>query len=100
MGALMSGRRRRGQPVGGQFVPLLDQKLDCEWRTLSPIARLVYIALRRRARPETNGKVLLSVRDAADESGVYRNTAFWELQCLGFIVATELAHLGAEGMGK
>lgn len=96
--------RQKGQKVGGQFVPMLHQMLDCvAWRSLSPIARLVYIALRRRTRPETNGRAFLSIRDAADECGVHRNTitrAFWDLQAAGFIVATELGHLGWEGRGK
>ena len=97
-------RRQRGDKIGGGFVPMLHQTLDCAaWRSLSPIARLVYMALKRRARPETNGHVFLSIRDAAEECGAHRNTvmrAFRELQAHGFLVATKVGHLGAEGLGK
>ena len=80
--------------------------LDSEaWRSLSPVARLVYIALKRRTRSngENNGKAFLSVRDAATECGAHRNTihrAFWDLQAAGFIKPSTLGHLGVEGVGK
>ena len=94
----------RREKIGGVFVPVLHEMLDCAaWRSLTPIARLLYLALKRRARPETNGRVFLSVRDAAVECGAHRNTimrAFRELQAGGFIVATEIGHLGVEGCGK
>ncbi|MCA0272386.1 MAG: helix-turn-helix domain-containing protein [Proteobacteria bacterium] len=95
---------RRGTKVGGLFVPILHQTLDCDaWRALGLSARLLYIALRRRARPETNGRTFLSVRDAAEEIGVARNTiaeAFRDLQRHGFIVATQVGRLGVDGHGK
>jgi hypothetical protein len=87
-----------------QFVPLLHQTLDCPaWCALGPHARLLYIALKRRARPETNGKVFLSTRKAADEIGAHRNTtltAYRELQAKGFLVVGVLGHLGRDGMAK
>jgi hypothetical protein len=97
-------RKQKGQAVGGQFVPLLYQTLDCPaWRDLSATARLVYIDLKRKGRPETNGQVFLSIRDAAEAIGISRNTVqtgFRDLQSHGFIVATTLGHLGAAGQGK
>ncbi len=52
---------------------------------------------------EVHPLVALPSRDAAEECGGHRNTAlrsFWALQAKGLIVATEVGHLGAEGLGK
>ena len=98
---MASKRRRETLP---QFVPLLHETLGClAWRSLSPVARLVYIALKRRTRPDANGRTFLSVRDAAEECGAHRNTiagAYHELQAHGFLVPTAVGHLGVEGKGK
>lgn len=101
----MSKRARNGNPrIGGQFVPVLHQMLDCAaWRALGPVAKLLYIALKRRARPENNGDVYLSLRTAAQEVGAHRNTvqaAFRDLQAKGFAEVKSLGRLGVEGVGK
>jgi hypothetical protein len=97
-------RKRGGEKVGGPFVPVLHDMLDCPaWRSLPPVARLLYIAVKRRTWLENNGRVFLSVRDAAEECGAHRNTimlAFRDLQARGFLVAMEIGHLGVEGQGK
>ena len=50
-----------------------------------------------------NGKINLSVRQAAKRLGVTKNTAvkaFHDLQAKGFIVVTEVGHLGVAGHGQ
>jgi hypothetical protein len=102
---------RRGKPgrdggVGERFAPIVDSvRLSAAWRVLSPVGRALFIELRALANPpfEKNGRVFLSVRDAAERLNVSIATAaraFHELQRLGFIVVTDLGHLGAEGHGK
>lgn len=99
----MARAKPRGEKLP-QFVPLLHETLACQaWRRLSPVARLVYIALKRQTRPETNGTTHRSIREAAEECGAHRNTiagAYHELQAHGFLVATAVGHLGVEGKGK
>ena len=54
-------------------------------------------------KANNNGKISLSVRQAAKCMGVSNDTAakaFHELQAKGFIVMMEPASLGVEGQGK
>lgn len=73
------------------------------WRALSPYAQALYPWLRLEWKGEkanNNGKLRLSVRQAAEAMGVANNTAgkaFHDLQAKGFIVVTEYARLGVGG---
>lgn len=65
------------------------------WRSLSAQARAVYVQLGLRYRGANNGRLALSVRDAAAECRINKTTAaraFSELVERGFI---ELAQAGA-----
>ena len=61
------------------------------WRALSAAARAVYIQIGARYNGSNNGKLALSVRDAASECNIATNTAsqaFKDLVDLGFIEET------------
>jgi hypothetical protein len=61
------------------------------WKALSAPARAVYIQIGFRYNGCNNGKIALSVRDAASECGLAKDTAnraFKELVDLGFIEET------------
>jgi DNA-binding transcriptional MocR family regulator len=89
-----------------QFTPMVHQTVDClAFRTLTPLAQCLYWRLRRFAGYDgaKNGEAFLSVRDAAAEFNVHKDTvraAFYLLQARGFIVATQIGSLGVEGEGK
>lgn len=76
------------------------------WRALTPTAQALYVWLKlewRGAKFNNNGKLRLSVRQAAERMGCNLKTAmrgFQDLQAKGFIIQTEGACLGTEGMGK
>ncbi|ERP98782.1 hypothetical protein Q669_00560 [Labrenzia sp. C1B10] len=76
------------------------------WRALSPVAQALYPWLKLEwhgPKFNNNGKIRLSVRQAAERIGVALNTAakgFHDLQAKGFIVVTEPACLGLEGEGN
>jgi DNA-binding transcriptional MocR family regulator len=76
------------------------------WRALSTTAQALYVWLKlewRGPAGNNNGRIRLSVRDAATKLGVSKDTAagaFRELQAKGFIVMTEHATLGASGEAK
>lgn len=72
---------------------------------MSPYARLVYIALKSRYgfKARNNGRIYLSARDGAEETGFDMKTvarALRELKHYGFIVMTEPGCLGVNGKGK
>ena len=102
----MSRKHKDKGKIGGLFVPLLKDRLKSRaWRTTSPYARLLYIALKSRYGFEikNNGRIYLSARTAAEETGLNRKTiarAFHELVHYGFIVMTEPGCLGVNGRGK
>jgi hypothetical protein len=61
------------------------------WRALSANARAVYLQIGARYTGSNNGKIVFSVRDAASECDIARNTAgrcFKKLVDLGFIEET------------
>ena len=76
------------------------------WKALTPSAQALYPWLRlewRGSRYNNNGKLRLSVRQAADCMGCDIKTAaraFHNLQAKGFIVITEPARLGISGAAK
>jgi hypothetical protein len=72
---------------------------------MSPYARLVYIALKARysINLRNNGRIYLSVRVAARETGLSKNAAarsFHEMRHYGFVVMTAGGCLGVGGRGK
>lgn len=75
------------------------------WRALSVTAQALYPWLKLEwhgPKANNNGKISLSVRQAADRLGVGINTAaraFHDLQAKGFIVVASPACLGIEGQG-
>jgi hypothetical protein len=88
------------------FVPLLNDTMDSPaWRAMSHGARSLYVALKRRynVKFHNNGKLFLSQRMAAKETGSHHNEIarwFRELQHYGFIVMVTPGALGVEGKGK
>lgn len=100
--------REKGRWVDGPFIPLtLGVKNSAAWAALSMQARLIYLELRgklARDPRENNGRVHLSIRDAAEAVGLKKlatvASGFHELQAKGFIVVTRLGTLGSEGHGK
>ncbi len=83
-----------------------DTMEEPAWRALSTTAQSLYPWLKLEWRgPDfnNNGKIRLSIRQAADRMGVGINTvsrAFHDLQAKGFIVVTEPARLGLGGHAK
>jgi DNA-binding transcriptional MocR family regulator len=87
-----------------QFVPLLIETMETPaWRAMSPAARCLYLALKRRCSARNNGKVFISQRDGAKELGLSRPTVargYQELEHYGFTVKTAAASLGTDGKGR
>ena len=96
---------KRNRQMKGPFVAIPLTILDAPaWRIMDPIARLLWISLRRKLRNDglNNGKIYLSCRDAAPELGVHRNTVFRrfaDLEHYGFVRKTSEGCLGVDGYG-
>src|SRR5262245_61239661 len=96
---------RRKRQIKGPFVAIPLTIWDSPaWRIMDPIARLLWIALRRKLRNDglNNGKIYLSCRDAAGEVGGSRNTIsrrYAELEHYGFLRKTAEGFLGVDGRG-
>ena len=74
------------------------------WRMLTPGAKCTYLVLKGKLSNDAsnNGRVFLSLREAADEVGSNKDSiGRWlrELQHYGFIVLTRAGTLGTEGRG-
>lgn len=102
-------RERRNRDKGrieGPFVPLLiDTMAAPAWRTMSADARVLYASVKARysVKARNNGRLYLSIRKAAEETGLGKNIiarGFHELQYYGFIVQTSPGCLGVNGRGK
>ena len=100
----MSRHKDKGR-IEGPFVPMLIQTTSCPaWRALSAHAREVYRVLKSKYGfdARNNGRIYLSARQAAKETGFNRNIiarCIRELAYYGFIVMTKAGHLGVEGKG-
>lgn len=87
----------------GRHVRLMEWMLASEaWRSLDPVARVLYAEISRRYRGlnSNNGKIPYSVREAAAALNVSRNTAnraFHHLEERGFIVAKERSGFNVKG---
>lgn len=98
-------RKDKGR-IEGAFVPMLiDTMSAAAWRAMSPPARVLYVALKSRYgfKAKNNGRIYLSVRQAAKETGLNKNMlarSFRELQYYGFIIQTNPGCLGVDGRGK
>ena len=98
----MSKKRDKGR-IGGQFVPLLHEMMDCPaYVAMSHGARCLYHALKRRV-PRGNNRAYLSYRTARKELKASFNKVkewFAELEHYGFIVLYAHGSLGVDGKGK
>lgn len=101
------GRDKRNEHRKEHFAKLLRATMETEaWRTLSPTAQALYPWLRlewRGPQFNNNGKIRLSVRQAAERVGVSLSTAskaFHDLQAKGFIRVTRPARLGVGGQAS
>lgn len=96
-------RKERAKIVGG-FTPMSWNVMETRaWRSLTPVARCIYVVLRTLAYRHGNGGAGLAVRRAAEEVNVTKNTALkamHELQARGFIVPVKIGCLGVSGEGK
>ena len=87
------------------ILPLAVLDTDA-WRSLSSAAQALFpwlVMEFKGAKFNNNGKICLSVREAAERMGVARDTAaraFQDLQAKGFIVVKKGASLGVAGHGK
>lgn len=99
------GRDHRGRTERQEhFTKLIRSTMEePAWRALSPTAQALYPWLKLEWRgpdANNNGKIRLSVRQAAERLGVEKKAAargFHDLQAKGFIVLTEHARLGVSG---
>lgn len=98
------GRDKRSEAKQEHFAKMVRSTMETPaWRALKPVAQALYPWLKlewRGPQNNNNGKICLSVRQAAECLGVGINTAsraFHELQAKGFIVVTQHARLGIKG---
>ncbi|MGC2075095.1 MAG: hypothetical protein WA728_03485 [Xanthobacteraceae bacterium] len=102
----MSRDKKDKGRIEGPFVSMLVETIQsAAWRAMSPYARVVYIALKSHYnfKDRNNGRIYLSDRDGAEETGFNKDTtahALRKLEHYGFIVLTEPGCLGVNGRGK
>ncbi|MEM6550404.1 MAG: helix-turn-helix domain-containing protein [Pseudomonadota bacterium] len=101
------GRDKRSEIRVEHWTKMIRPTMQCDaWRALSTTAQALYPWIKlewRGERANNNGKLRLSVRQAAEALGVGRDTAaraFHDLQAKGFLVQTETAQLGIGGEAK
>ncbi|WP_424992414.1 helix-turn-helix domain-containing protein [Oceaniradius stylonematis] len=101
------GRDKRNEKQAEHWTKMIRHTMEtAAWRALSPTAQALIVWLKlewRGPQANNNGRIRLSVRQAAERMGVGINTAaraFHELQAKGFIVCTEGARLGVGGEAK
>ena len=99
-------KKQLGSPKG-KFTTLNLYVVDAlAWRAVKTTSHSLFILLCLEwsgPKYNNNGKITLSVRQAAERMGVSRDTAakaFRELQAKGFIVVTKGGSLGVTGYGK
>lgn len=99
-------RKKRGDMQEKFTKMLLPTMREPAWRALSPTAQALYPWIKLEWRGEhynNNGSLRLSTRQAAEKIGVSVNAAaraFHDLQAKGFLIVTERACLGTEGMAR
>jgi hypothetical protein len=86
----------KGRSTTERFVSLPHHMLrSAAWRSLSPVARSVFIELAAIYNGSNNGRIALSARDAAERARCSKNTAaraFAELTDKGFIDRCSRGH--------
>lgn len=100
-------RDKRNEQREEHFTKMVRNTMQTDaWRALSPVAQALYPWLKlewRGPKANNNGKIRMSVRQAAEALGVNHKTAargFHDLQAKGFLVQTEPARLGMGGIAK
>lgn len=98
------GRDKRSEGRSEHYTQMIRNTMDTSaWRALSPIAQALYPWLKlewRGPKANNNGRIVLSVRQAAEFMGCGINTAaraFHDLQAKGFLVVKRHAQLGVKG---
>ncbi|SFU06856.1 hypothetical protein SAMN05216236_12313 [Sedimentitalea nanhaiensis] len=98
------GRDKRNEDRAEHFTKMIRATMETSaWRALNPTAQALYPWLKlewRGPQSNNNGRIRLSVRQAAQRLGVGINTAaraFQDLQAKGFLVVTLPARLGVSG---
>ena len=98
------GRDRKNENKQEHFTKLVRNMMQTDaWRALSPTAQALYPWIKfewHGPKANNNGKIKLSVRQAADCLGCSKHLAskaFHDLQAKGFIVQTKAACLGSHG---
>jgi DNA-binding transcriptional MocR family regulator len=101
------GRDKKNEARVEHFAKMVRSTMEePAWKALSTTAQALYPWLKLEWHGTTrnnNGRISLSVRQAAERLGVGINTAakgFHDLQAKGFIVVTKSAHLGVRGHGS
>jgi hypothetical protein len=102
------GQDKRGRSLRGErFVKLEHWLLRTPaWRSLTPVARALYIELAQRYNGANNGEISLSVREAAELVHIAKDTAsksFHELEEKGFVrrhVCGSFNSTGSSGMQR
>lgn len=101
------GRDRKNEERGSKVTVMrLDVMQTPAWRALPASSQALYVWIKHEWRGDkftNNGKLRLSVRQAARAMGCAHDTAakaFHHLQAKGFIIQTQAACLGTQGMGK
>jgi len=100
-------RSKHRQDKRDQFTMMTRVLMQTDaWRSLSTTAQALYPWVRlewKGSKVNNNGKISLSVRQAAERMGVSKDTAaraFQELQAKGFLHVKETASLGVHGHGR
>ena len=102
----MAGKRRQRDRKSPDeyFVQLPHGFLnEPAWKALKPGSRILYVALKRYYNGRNNGRIFLSVRKAAEDTGLSKSAVegyFAELTDKGFIRTGIRGHLGVEGQGQ
>lgn len=98
------GRDKRSESRVEHFAKMLRSTMQTEaWRALSPMAQALYPWLLLEwhgPKANNNGRITLSVRQAAGAMGIGVNTAaraFHDLQAKGFVAVRKQAQLGIKG---
>ncbi|MCF3974000.1 helix-turn-helix domain-containing protein [Paracoccus salsus] len=98
------GRDKRNGARAEHFAAMIRNTMSTPaWRALSPSAQALYPWLKlewRGPKANNNGRIVLSVRQAAGLMGCGINTAaraFHDLQAKGFLVVKRHAQLGVKG---
>ena len=98
-----TGRTKSGDKFARVFLKTMQSPA---WRALSPHAQRLYPWLLLEwtgSKENNNGRISLSVRQAADLLGSHTETArraFLDLQAKGFLVVTRCAALGTAGEAR